>query len=117
MQNTMTKVIINKIFPVKGFSAITIWPFIFARHELSEKTMRHERIHYRQQIEMLLLLVYLWSGLEWVFRIIKYRNADKAYMNISFEREAYANENDSDYLKNRKIFAWIKYLNKTKKIE
>ena len=44
----MTKVIINKIFPVKGFSAITIWPFIFARHELSQKTFRHERMHYRR---------------------------------------------------------------------
>ena len=33
-----------------------------------------------------------------------------AYRNISFEREAYANEEYIDYLENRKRFAWIKYI-------
>ena len=33
-----------------------------------------------------------------------------AYRNLSFEREAYGNENDFEYLKNRKPYSWIKYL-------
>lgn len=35
-------------------------------------------------------------------------------MNISFEREAYTNDNNLEYLKDRKYFAWIKYLRKNK---
>ena len=34
----------------------------------------------------------------------------KSYFNISFEKEAYANENDPNYLKNRKPFAFLKYI-------
>jgi len=33
----------------------------------------------------------------------------KGYMNISFEKEAYANENNLDYLKTRKPFQFLKY--------
>ena len=33
-----------------------------------------------------------------------------AYRKISFEREAYSNEDDVIYLESRKRFAWIKYL-------
>ena len=33
-----------------------------------------------------------------------------AYRNISFEREAYANEADENYLQHRKHYAWIHYL-------
>jgi len=29
---------------------------------------------------------------------------------VGFEREAYQNQADKNYLKNRKRFAWIKYL-------
>jgi hypothetical protein len=31
-----------------------------------------------------------------------------AYRNISFEREAYANEKDLDYLKRRSFFGFLK---------
>lgn len=38
-----------------------------------------------------------------------------AYRDISFEQEAYYHEEDMKYLKNRKHYAWIKYLFKTYK--
>ena len=33
-----------------------------------------------------------------------------AYEKISFEQEAYRNENSSNYLKNRKFWEFLKYL-------
>ena len=39
-----------------------------------------------------------------------YRDTKLAYKNISFEREAYQNQNDLDYLSNRKHYSWIKYV-------
>ena len=37
-------------------------------------------------------------------------NHDEAYKNNPFEREAFANDADYDYLKNRRFLAWLKYL-------
>jgi hypothetical protein len=34
----------------------------------------------------------------------------RAYQNISFEREAYANERDMEYLSKRKRFGFMQYL-------
>jgi hypothetical protein len=45
----------------------------------------------------------------YLYNIVKYRNVFEAYMNIPFEKEAYANENDYTYIKKRKLFSWIKY--------
>jgi len=40
-------IIKNKIFPFKGFKAITIYPFIFTRSKLSDIDKNHEEIHGR----------------------------------------------------------------------
>ncbi|MEX0995648.1 MAG: hypothetical protein WDZ45_01210 [Flavobacteriaceae bacterium] len=74
--------------------------------------MNHERIHLRQQLELLILPFYLWYGLEFLLRLLYFRNRYKAYRNISFEREAYSNEADLYYLKRRKFWAFIGYLKK-----
>ena len=62
--------------------------------------------------ELLFIPFYLIYISEWLFRLIQYRNSDKAYRNISFEREAYGNGNDLLYLKRRSPYAWTKYLRK-----
>lgn len=72
--------------------------------------VNHERIHTRQEIELLFIPFYILYILEWLFRLIQYRNFDKAYRNISFEREAYRNGNDLTYLNSRKLFSWLRYL-------
>jgi hypothetical protein len=83
------------------------------------RLITHERIHTVQGREFLWLFFYLIYVLEWLFRLIQYRNARKpdgrkdwkaAYRNISFEREAYRNESDFIYLKNRKRFAALRYI-------
>lgn len=107
-------IIYNKLIPFKGFKAITIFPFIFARKEykpLPERTVRHKSIHLAQQMELLFL--FLWYGVEWIVRLIQYRNFKEAYRNVSFEREAYENEWDDEYLAFvREPFEFLHYLRK-----
>ena len=105
------KVIYNKIIPFKGFVAINLFGVIFARKEykpLSEQTINHEKIHTAQMKELLYIGFYLWYLLSFLYLVIKY-SPKKAYRNICFEKEAYANENDLSYLNNRKRFDWLKY--------
>ena len=104
------------VFPFvfyKSYVGLTLWPFILIKEGYLKEDVRlinHERIHLRQQIEMLIIPFYLWYVLEWVFRFIKYRDAKEAYLNLSFEREAYQQESNLEYLTNRSLFRFIKYL-------
>ena len=105
----------NKYFPPKNFGAINLFGLIIVRKDygrLNEKEINHERIHTRQMLEMLILFFYLAYILEWFVRLIQYRNRMSAYHNISFEREAYTNMHDPNYLKKRKIFAFRNYYKK-----
>ena len=103
----------NSFIPFKGFTAITLWPFVFVRKDkkYSEQTARHEAIHWEQQKGMLIVFFYLWYGIEWLCKYIYYRNGNTAYKNISFEREAYFNQNNVAYLDKRKPYAFLKYIN------
>jgi hypothetical protein len=105
-------IIKNSILPPKGYSAMAFACFILTRKErLSEKTIRHENIHYAQQKELLFVFQWLWYAVEWLIRLIQYGNSNKqAYYNMSFEREAYANEMNENYLKERKYWSFLKYL-------
>lgn len=111
----MVKVVSN-IIPFQGFKAMAIYPFVFIRKEYQDKvgnrTLIHESIHFAQQKEMLIIGFFIWYVLEWLWRVIftKDRFSHQAYRNISLEREAYDHEYFSVYLKQRKHFAWIKYL-------
>lgn len=104
------------LLPTKWpYDAIAIWPLILAksrwkRQGLPAPLLRHELIHLAQQAELLLLPFYLQYLLEWFAGMLRYRNWQKAYSTISFEREAYAHQHDADYLKGRKRFASTKYL-------
>lgn len=67
--------------------------------------VNHERIHTAQQKELLFLPFYLVYVLEWLVRIAITRDWQKAYRSISFEREAYANAKNQDYLATRRMYA------------
>ena len=103
------KIIRNKYIPFQGFKAINLFGILFVRGNtrINERTIRHETIHTAQMKEMLYIFFYLWYVIEWVIRLFMKGNA---YRNISFEREAYSNEDDVIYLESRKRFAWIKHL-------
>ena len=78
-------------------------------HELN-----HETIHTLQQWEMTYVGFYLWYCVEYLVRLVQYRfKTEKAYYNISFEREAYANERNQHYVNQRRPMAWVNYLRKS----
>lgn len=105
------KIIRSRFFPLKRFKAMNFFGVIIARKEIRifDSTIRHEEIHTIQMREMWYIFFYIWYFIEWLVRLCIERNAHKAYRNISFEREAYKNENDLEYLENRKLFSWFKY--------
>lgn len=110
------KIVVNDHIPFKGYKLMAVFPFVFVRREyylkgsIGNTNMTHEKIHFAQQKELLLLFFYLWYGIEWLVRLVIYRNAHVAYRNISFEREAYYNENKEWYLGGRKVFGFVRYL-------
>lgn len=101
-----------KHFPAKGFTALTMWPFVFIRkdrkEQFSAKAERHETTHGLQQVEMLLIFFFLLYGLEWLVKLpFCMFDTTRAYMSISFEQEAYTHQDDPHYLENRKPYTWL----------
>ena len=102
-------IIILKSLHVRGMA---LYPFIILREKefLNDPViMNHERIHHRQQVELLIVPFYVLYLLNYFFNRLRYSTHDEAYRNIIFEREAYANESDFDYLKKRKLFSSFRY--------
>ena len=82
---------IRLITPV-WVSGITIAPFgIYVYDPDDWRVVKHELIHWRQQIELGIIFFYLWYIIEWLIKLFKY--GGQAYSNISFERAAYAGDN------------------------
>lgn len=96
--------ILQSLFRMKfTLNGLAIFPFIFVRDQKSKSNLvliNHERIHFRQQLEMLFIGFIFW------YYIAMFR---KGYRGISFEKEAYANQNNLNYLKKRPWFAFVKY--------
>lgn len=116
------KIVRSNIIPFKGFAAINLFGVVFVREELQTyfdydqsayfRMLVHEEIHTKQMQELLYLPFYVWYLLEWLVRIVMYRNVRKAYRNISFEREAYANQDNRYYNKERKRYSFLQYVKK-----
>lgn len=105
------KIIRNRYLPPKGFAAINLFGVVFTRRvRLSNKTIRHEAIHTAQMRELRYVGFYVWYGVEWLFRLAQLCHAKRAYRNISFEREARANDRNESYLIDRKRFSFFKYI-------
>ena len=103
--------IVTKYLIPKGYRGLTVFPFVFVKYRLDKENLvfvNHERIHLRQQLELLVIPFFIWYFIEFVLRLIQYKNLDLAYRNISFEREAYANEKDLNYLNQRFFYNFLK---------
>ncbi len=105
--------IFSKYFFVnKSFHAITIWPFIILKDknlQYDEVVINHEKIHLKQQLELLWIIYFIWYLAEFSINLLRYGDFMRSYYQISFEKEAYANEHDPDYLKKRRIWGFLKY--------
>jgi len=104
--------IFKHIIP-SNYCGLTIYPFIFLRDKqliLDKILINHEKIHLKQQVELLWFFFFIWYSVEYLIRFLQFRNHQKAYKNISFEKEAYNNEYNLDYLNTRKPFSFLKFL-------
>tara|TARA_R110000824_G_scaffold20784_4_gene77874 strand:- start:2854 stop:3195 length:342 start_codon:yes stop_codon:yes gene_type:complete len=94
---------------VVNIRAITLYPFILAREEMSADTLRHETIHILQQKELFVLLFYILYGWDYLKGLVKYKDKAKAYFQIRFEQEAYEYMSQEDYLEKRTKYEWRNY--------
>ena len=123
------KVIYNKFIPFKGPYAITIIKWIFVREEykrldgssIYNKMINHESIHEQQILDFTpemfpswlrytigSICFYLLYGLEWLFKLIPcFIKKKNAYRSLCAEQEAYNNEMDFKYIKNRPKLTWL----------
>ncbi len=105
-------IVISKYLVPKGYRGLTIFPFIILKsknykHDLY--LMNHEKIHIRQQLELLIIPFFILYVFEFLVRLIICKNWNKAYKNISFEREAYEHETNLHFLKTRAFWNFIAY--------
>jgi len=124
-----------KLFRITGICLAPFNPQIREGY-FTDKRINHEKIHWYQQLEVFAIVVflclltegilllngvfawwfilflvmpfiyyYIWYSVEWLIRIPI--NGRKAYMNLLFEVEAHDNDDNLEYLKTRKHFAWL----------
>jgi hypothetical protein len=106
-------ILVSRFFFFRGYVGLTLYPFIILRTNALKADpvlLNHEKIHLRQQREMLLIPFYIWYIIEWLVRYCHSLDAHVAYRNVSFEQEAYTNESNPGFLKGRAIFNFTKYL-------
>jgi hypothetical protein len=100
----------NSIIPFGSFNAINLFEIVFYKKTITYITKNHEYIHTKQMRELLYIPFYIIYFLEYLVRLFLLQSHKKAYRAISFEKEAYSNQQDSSYKDNRKPYSWIKYL-------
>ena len=105
--------IVNKYLLGKSFKGVSLWPFVILKNSGLKDDINfinHEKIHLRQQIELLIIPFYIWYLTEYLLRLFHYKDRFLAYKNISFEREAYSQEMKENYLKERKFWAFLQFV-------
>lgn len=128
-------IIKNNFIPFGRYTSMNLYGLLFTKRDnLRDDIINHEKIHSTQILELavvgilitlllififdisywyLLLggsLFYAWYVIEYIFVRFFHKKQNDAYHDISLEEEAYNNEDDLNYLDNRKWFAWFKYL-------
>lgn len=103
------KIVYNNYIPFRGFLCINLFGVLFVRKHLKsildDVTINHEAIHTAQMKELAYVFFYILYVLEWIFRLFQHGFDNKeAYHAISFEREAFENQYNINYLKERKHY-------------
>lgn len=115
---------------------LNILGVVFVREgaEITPTRLRHEAIHTAQQYEIMtlsalvaLVLCNVWASWWYLLIVVVMPIAiyvlawlialalppyDRAYRDTPFEREAYGNQYNTDYLVTRPPFAWLKFIKK-----
>ena len=98
--------------------ACAFWPFVVIRGEeyVDEYFINHEKIHLKQQVELLFVGLIVWDILETLFWMIRGKSLAQAYLLRSSEQEAYQNQHNLIYLQSRHFLEIKKYLKNKMKI-
>jgi len=94
-------------------TAMALFPFmLFKRAALKKEPLliNHEKIHFYQQLELLVLPFYVLYLINYIINLIRFKDHSRAYFNICFEKEAYANDRNINYLKKRRPYSWLQFL-------
>lgn len=101
-------IIVCRYLPARGMA---LWPFILVKDEQLKSNARlinHERIHHRQQGELLLIGFYLAYIIIYLYyRVVKRMPHREAYRENIFEKEAFDNDQNLNYLLTRKSFNYV----------
>lgn len=121
----------SSIIPFSRFYAINLFGTVIRRNKyknttLSQRVLNHELTHTLQSEDFIsnpknkkslrvlgYCIFYIFYFLEWLIKCICSLftlGKIKSYRSISFEQEAYDNEQDYNYPNKRKRFAWTKYI-------
>ena len=104
-ENSAIPVILSRVAPIEIY-AISIGLAVFSRGKMGTATRIHETIHYRQWLELGFIGFLLLYPSFWLWNLMRGMDGRKAYIEIPFEKEAYANQNDLGYLFRRRLYAW-----------
>jgi hypothetical protein len=110
IENSKVPVFLSYFAPIDIW-AISFGPFVWCRGPMSPVTIRHETIHFHQQLECLFVgqwILYLFYHLRGLMS--KDKTGREAYYSNPFEEEAYIHESDELYLENRPFYHWVKYI-------
>lgn len=108
--------ILKRLSVFMSIGGIAIFPYVILREKYrdgktkhwvnaNKKTINHEAIHFQQALELGVIPFYFLYVLEWMFKLPFY--GAEAYYQISFEKEAYENEKDLEYLNSRVRYNWV----------
>lgn len=107
-ENSSVPAILSKISPVK-ISAITLGPLVFCDGSVTDTLRAHEKIHWEQYKECLILGFLILYAYYWIKGMMFCKTGEESYYSIPFEKEAYENQDNAEYLISRKAFAWRDY--------
>jgi hypothetical protein len=96
----------------KYYTGFSFFLFIWISDVEKDKPrlIRHEKIHFYQQLELLFIFHWALYGLFYVISRFKRQQHYIAYRYNPFELEAYHNDPQVDYHRRRRLFGWVKYL-------
>ena len=98
----------RKIF--NYYTGLSFFIFIWITRQPHDQTqlVRHEKIHFWQQVEMLFIFHWIFYAFFYVVSRLNGHGHYIAYRYNPFEIEAFDNDYDAEYLLKRRPYAWVK---------
>lgn len=106
---------IGRFFRLPGKPvALAFYPFLVIQKSAlgspqTDVIINHERIHFAQQLESLILFYWVVALIEQIYlRFIVKKKGMELYLSRAAEQECYDNMNNLGYLQKRRPFAWLR---------